>query len=403
MVPRSAATGDGERVAVRNHLVGAVAAFLRGLGGNPLRVYLRGGSGSWSWSRDDVRLGRLAMASVYASGVQYVHSDHLGSPRKITDSSGNVKAYSDFYPFGLPAATNGIQPRWFAGYELEHQNTATTSTDDLYFLHARWYFPTMGRFLSPDPVRGKPQSPQSFNLYAYVQNNPINAVDPSGLAAIMLTGSRERAIASAMAELDYFGSLIARMVWSGMMWFALPQQAQEAVQEAQASAEEPPPTQGEDPVTRLVAAQDQARRTFRRDQDTGQTYCNQATLAIAQAVGAPTAPLVDAQGRALRANQMAQSLANSNQYRQVSDREAQALANRGVLVIAAWQNPNSTASGHVATVRPQGVPGDRPVAGSVMLPLINNIGRRNEIRALTQAFPLGPGNPPVLFYAPVGR
>ncbi|BCW93937.1 MAG: hypothetical protein KatS3mg007_1831 [Thermoanaerobaculum sp.] len=123
------------------------------------------------------------MASVYPSGVEYVHSDHLGSPRKVTDGSGNVKAYSDFYPFGLPAATNGIQPRWFSGYELEHQNTASAYTDDLYFLHARWYFPQLARFLSPDPVRGFVGLGQSFNLYGYVTNNPINLVDPWGLAA----------------------------------------------------------------------------------------------------------------------------------------------------------------------------------------------------------------------------
>ncbi|WP_038050558.1 RHS repeat-associated core domain-containing protein, partial [Thermoanaerobaculum aquaticum] len=68
------------------------------------------------------------------------------------------------------------------GYELEHQNTSSTYTDDLYFLHARWYFPQVARFLSPDPVRGNHRAPQSFNLFAYVGGNPINFVDPWGLA-----------------------------------------------------------------------------------------------------------------------------------------------------------------------------------------------------------------------------
>ncbi|WP_038050560.1 RHS repeat domain-containing protein, partial [Thermoanaerobaculum aquaticum] len=173
----------GERIAVRNHLGGTAAVFLRDLGGNPLRVYLRTSTGSWSWSRDDVWVGRERVASVYASGVQYVHSDHLGSPRKVTDSLGNVVASNDFYPFGLPAATTGLQGSWFSGYELEHQNTASTYTDDLYFLHARWYFPQLARFLSPDPVRGEVFSPESLNLFAYVGGNPTNLVDPWGLAA----------------------------------------------------------------------------------------------------------------------------------------------------------------------------------------------------------------------------
>ena len=108
--------------------------------------------------------------------------DSVSGPRKITDSSGNLVARNDFYPFGLPAATTGLQGSWFSGYELEHQDTASTYTDDLYFLHARWYFPQVARFLSPDPVRGDVFSPQSFNLFAYVGGNPVNFVDPWGLA-----------------------------------------------------------------------------------------------------------------------------------------------------------------------------------------------------------------------------
>jgi len=49
-------------------------------------------------------------------------------------------------------------------------------------MHARTYFPYTARFLSPDPGRDYDLShPQSFNLYAYVRNNPMNAVDPWGL------------------------------------------------------------------------------------------------------------------------------------------------------------------------------------------------------------------------------
>jgi RHS repeat-associated protein len=92
------------------------------------------------------------------------------------------KAY-DFFPYGLPVKeTVGQERLWFGGYELEHQNTSDY-TDDLYFLHARWYFPYMGRFFSPDPVRGDPAQPQSLNLFAYVTDNPLNFVDPWGLAA----------------------------------------------------------------------------------------------------------------------------------------------------------------------------------------------------------------------------
>ena len=48
---------------------------------------------------------------------------------------------------------------------------------------ARWYDPRIGRFLSTDPVGFDPQNPQSFNRYAYANNNPYKYVDPDGRAA----------------------------------------------------------------------------------------------------------------------------------------------------------------------------------------------------------------------------
>ena len=45
----------------------------------------------------------------------------------------------------------------------------------------RVYDPTLGRFLSPDPLVGNPGSAQSWNGYSYVSNSPMSFVDPSGL------------------------------------------------------------------------------------------------------------------------------------------------------------------------------------------------------------------------------
>jgi RHS repeat-associated protein len=70
----------------------------------------------------------------------------------------------------------------FTGHERDVHLT-THSSDDLYYMHARYYNPTVGRFLSTDPLRGSATSPQSFNLYGYVRSNPINFIDPWGLAA----------------------------------------------------------------------------------------------------------------------------------------------------------------------------------------------------------------------------
>ena len=47
-------------------------------------------------------------------------------------------------------------------------------------MHARYFSPNLGRFLSVDPVGGEVGSSQSWNRYTYVLNNPIGTVDPDG-------------------------------------------------------------------------------------------------------------------------------------------------------------------------------------------------------------------------------
>ena len=46
----------------------------------------------------------------------------------------------------------------------------------------RVYDPTLGRFLSPDPLVGDRGSAQAWNGYSYVSNSPMSFVDPSGLS-----------------------------------------------------------------------------------------------------------------------------------------------------------------------------------------------------------------------------
>lgn len=53
----------------------------------------------------------------------------------------------------------------------------------MYYDYQRWYDPAIGRFISPDPVRGKLSNPQSLNLYVYVFDLPTSLTDPSGLDA----------------------------------------------------------------------------------------------------------------------------------------------------------------------------------------------------------------------------
>ncbi len=51
----------------------------------------------------------------------------------------------------------------------------------LLYLRARYYASQDARFISPDPLHGDIRNPQSLASYIYVENNPINYIDPSGL------------------------------------------------------------------------------------------------------------------------------------------------------------------------------------------------------------------------------
>jgi RHS repeat-associated protein len=60
------------------------------------------------------------------------------------------------------------------------------------YFGARYYASSMGRFLSPDPgwfFATNPTNPQTWNLYSYVLNNPLNAVDPDGFDCVYLNNA----------------------------------------------------------------------------------------------------------------------------------------------------------------------------------------------------------------------
>jgi RHS repeat-associated protein len=71
--------------------------------------------------------------------------------------------------------TNNVDNRYkFTGLERDAESGLDHTLN-------RMYASNLGRWQSPDPVCGNPLNPQSWNRYAYVQNNPCNATDPLGL------------------------------------------------------------------------------------------------------------------------------------------------------------------------------------------------------------------------------
>lgn len=130
------------------------------------------------WLRGYVYLGGELLAVQQDASVNWVHQDPLVKSKRVTNSSGNVVSTVELDPWGgetNSSTTDAFQPKKFASYIRD-----ANGSDDA--MHRR-YNPAGTRFEQPDPYDGSynPTDPQSFNRYSYVQNDPVNFIDPTGL------------------------------------------------------------------------------------------------------------------------------------------------------------------------------------------------------------------------------
>jgi RHS repeat-associated protein len=160
----------------------------RGLDSKVLSAFTKTGS-AYTW--EDYVYGGQLLAAKYSDGkTVHFDLDHLGSVRQETDASGAVIKYRDFWPYGEEATPpSGTERMKFTGHERDLGDPSSTA-DDMDYMHARYYKPLLGRFLSPDPSNGAPASPQSWNRYAYVQGRPLIFTDPTG-RVLEFSGSDE--------------------------------------------------------------------------------------------------------------------------------------------------------------------------------------------------------------------
>ena len=127
-----------------------------------------------------IYLGSTRVASVNSDGnVFYYHTDHLGGTNVISDQTSNLRELTEYDPFGQVFVHekygNDFATSWyyFTGKPLDDET-------GLIFLGARYYNPSLGRFITPDTVVQAPNNPQTLNRYSYCGNNPVNAIDPTG-------------------------------------------------------------------------------------------------------------------------------------------------------------------------------------------------------------------------------
>jgi len=103
----------------------------------------------------------------------YYLADGLGSITGITDSVGDVVQEYRYSAFGemLEVVGDSVENRFtYTGREWDEEV-------GLYYYRKRFYDPTIGRFISEDPMG---LLAGDLNYFRYVRNNPINWVDPTG-------------------------------------------------------------------------------------------------------------------------------------------------------------------------------------------------------------------------------
>jgi RHS repeat-associated protein len=118
-------------------------------------------------------LAGAPQAQAQTTTVEYLHTDALGTPVAVTDAAGAVIERSEYEPYGQLVNRPLTDGPGFTGHV---QDAATGLT----YMQQRYYDPTIGRFLSVDPVTAYSNPVGAFNRYWYANNNPYKFNDPDG-------------------------------------------------------------------------------------------------------------------------------------------------------------------------------------------------------------------------------
>ncbi len=145
--------------------------------------------GDITFTTDPLGIGNVLSDSrsgaeyIYGNGLEarvkdgkasYYVTDLRGSVVAIVDEAGNITHKYQYDEFGKVLQKEEVD---YNPFQYVGKYGVMCLNDHLYYMRARYYDPTIGRFLSEDPI-------WSTNLYPYADNNPIMGIDPEGLIVI---------------------------------------------------------------------------------------------------------------------------------------------------------------------------------------------------------------------------
>jgi RHS repeat-associated protein len=149
----------------------------------------------WSLIAEYNSTGDLVKRYVHGAGIDeilvqtqgstdaFYHHDALGSTVLLTNASGNIVRSYEYDAFGQVSNPPSVEDMFSAdpyANRFLYTGREFLKEANLYDYRNRVYSAELGRFLQTDPIRF---DAGDVNLYRYVANNPVNGVDPLGLAA----------------------------------------------------------------------------------------------------------------------------------------------------------------------------------------------------------------------------
>ncbi|CAM4211443.1 DUF6531 domain-containing protein [Paenibacillus alkaliterrae] len=150
----------------------------------------------------------------------YYMADGLGSALGVMTEDGRMSARYHYDEFGIPLPAKKFDPNWPGPDNLfGYTGLGYDYTSGLTYARARYYQPELGRFISEDTYEGDMWNPQSQNRYAYVHNNPLKYVDPTGHKVWLIHGTFSNPETWTPEFKEYIGDLynedVATHYWSG--------------------------------------------------------------------------------------------------------------------------------------------------------------------------------------------
>jgi RHS repeat-associated protein len=183
--------GNGDRIAK-----GTLSSFSCNLSSNGFAIqnaYVVGQAGeqlsemggTQNWLHMNVFAGGRLVATYGGGTTYFALSDWLGTKRAETVPNGTCLSTYASLAYGDELTPNGTCPDATEHHYTDKEHDGESGND---FFLARYYSSTAGRFVSPDPLGGHPENPQTLNKYAYVTNAPLTLTDPTGLDSALACG-----------------------------------------------------------------------------------------------------------------------------------------------------------------------------------------------------------------------